>query len=127
MKDLLLILVAICTSEFIHNTMEIWGMREKVRWLRISLDGKEHGKWPINIDATPRRVIAFHTTLLLLISGFVYFALRLLNLSPEMLVILGIAILLFNYAFTTWKVDKFHTEIGKLIRNVKQKNKAQDL
>lgn len=123
MNNLLLFLVSLCFSEFIHNMMEIWGMREKVSWLDAAMSGKEHSKWPISIDATAKRVIAFHATVLLLVSGLVYFLLKWLNFSETSLIILGIVILITSYIITTWKVDKFHTEIGKLTAYVKKQNK----
>ncbi|HSW48263.1 MAG TPA: hypothetical protein VLG67_04240 [Candidatus Saccharimonadales bacterium] len=118
MNDLITSLVSLCFSEFVHNALEIWGMREKVEWLRVSLDNKKHGKWPVNIN-TKFKTVILHVLVLLVTSGVAFLVLKALNLSEQTLIVVGIIILLVNYIFTTYKVDKFHVEIGKLIKQAK--------
>lgn len=97
-------------------------MRQKVSWLSQSLAGKEYGKWPIHID-TKLKTLIFHVIILLLATGPSYTLLQWLNFKNEDLVILGIVVLIINYIFTTWKVDKFHSEIGELIKETKRVRK----
>jgi hypothetical protein len=125
MVDLLKLLVSLCFAEFIHNLIEIWGMRQKAEWLSMSLDGKEHRRWPVDIN-TKFKTIILHLLILLIVSSIAYFLLTFLNFNNESLVFIGITILLINYLTTTWLVDKFHSEIGKLIydaKNSEAKNK----
>lgn len=119
MEDWLLFLVALCFSELVHNALEIWGIVQKVEWLRLSLANQKHGTWPININ-TKLKTIILHVLILLLSGGAGFVILKILNLSREGLVLVGITILLINYVVTTWKVDKFHEEIGKLIKKAKE-------
>lgn len=95
-------------------------MRQKVHWLSQSLAGKEHGRWPVHID-TKFKTIIFHLLIFIMSGGISYLILKTLNLSESTLIFVGIAVLIINYIFTTWKVDKFHTEIGKLISRAKIK------
>lgn len=119
MNDLIIFLVSICFADFIHNMLEIWGMRQKVEWLRLSLDKKEHGRWPINID-TKLKTVVLHALILILTTAVGYFVLTYLNLKDKFLLLIGIVVLLANYILTTWSVDKFHSEIGKIIRGAKK-------
>ena len=119
MNTLLQILVSLCIAELIHNAIEIWGMRQKVEWLHLSLGKKPHSRWPVNID-TKLQVGLIHAAIVLLVTGGGYWVLSLINLPTESVIILGIVILLLNYVITTWKVDSFHTEIGRLIRKAKK-------
>ncbi len=118
MKDMLTLLVSLCFSEFIHNMIEIWGMRQKVSWLALSLKGKNHGKWPVNID-TKVKTLVLHVLVLLITGGGGFVLLKFLNPTDESLITLGIIVLILNYIVTTYKVDKFHSEIGKIIKSVK--------
>jgi hypothetical protein len=122
MNDLLLLLVSLCFAEFIHNLIEIWGMRQKVDWLKLSLDGKEHGHWPVNIN-TKFKTVILHIFILLFSGGSAYLLLQFFNFDNESLILIGIMILFVNYVFTTWLVDKFHMEIGRLIKSVKTRGK----
>lgn len=118
MNNLLVVLVALCGAEFVHNNIEIWGMRQKVSWLALAQDGQEHGRWPINLD-TKFKTIVLHGSILLLFAGLFCVVLKTLNLSDRHLVIAGIIILLINYICTTWCVDVYHSQIGKLIKKAK--------
>jgi hypothetical protein len=93
-------------------------MRQKVEWLRLSLKGEKHGRWFVNID-TKLKTIALHIFVLLAAGGIAFLVLKISNLSNRSVVLLGIIILLINYLFTTYKVDKFHEEIGSLIKKAK--------
>ncbi len=115
MTSLLPLLVAFCIVEFFHNSIEIWGMRQKVRWLASSLAEKPHGSWPINID-TKLKTWLLHIGIVLLVGGAAYLLLMALDIGEQQLVLLGVLILALNYTLTTWKVDKFHYEIGQLMR-----------
>ncbi len=120
MNNLLVVLVALCGAEFVHNNIEIWGMRQKVGWLSIVQNGQMHGKWPINVN-TKLKTVVLHSTILLLFGGLFYLILKALNLSDHNLVVTGIVILLINYACTTWCVDIYHNQIGKLITKANKK------
>lgn len=122
MITVLVLLISLCFAEFMHNAIEIWGMRQKVSWLSQSLDGKKHGKWPVHID-TKLKTLIFHVIILFIITGLSYVLLKWLNFTNGALVTLGIVILIINYIFTTWKVDKFHMEIGRLIKDAKKKSR----
>ncbi|HVF69775.1 MAG TPA: hypothetical protein VNA13_04400 [Xanthomonadales bacterium] len=102
--------------------VEIWGMRQKVSWLELSLKGKKHGRWPVNID-TKFKTVIFHLIILVVTGGIMFLVLSLVNFSGQTLILLGIIFLILNYIFTTWKVDSFHTEIGKLIISATFKKK----
>ena len=119
MNNLLLILVALCGAEFVHNNIEIWGMRQKVSWLGLVQKGQMHGKWPINVD-TKLKTVGLHASILILFGGLFYLILRTLKLSDHNLVVTGIVILLINYACTTWCVDIYHNQIGQLIKKAKK-------
>ena len=121
MGNLLILLVAICGTEFIHNCFEIWGIRQKVDWLDSAQNSLQHSKWPMNIN-TKLVALAFHTIMLLLISGILFIFLKVFDLSDRNLILVGIIILVTNYATTTWFVDGYHSQIGKLITKAKQKN-----
>lgn len=123
MKSLLILLISLCFSELIHNMIEIWGMRQKVSWLALSLKGEQHGKWFVNIDSKIKTLL-LHTFILLFSGGIAYAALLWWNFTNESLVVIGIIMFLLNYIFTTIYVDRFHTAIGKLISGAKKSKKG---
>ena len=116
----LTILVALCLAEILHNSFELWGMKQKVSWLSLVLDKLEHGNWPMNIN-TKLKAVIFHIFILIVSSWLFYIVLRLLHLSDQSLVFTGIVLLVANYIYTTWNVDNYHTQIGKLITKVKKR------
>src|SRR5437868_922418 len=113
MNSALIILVSLCFTEIIHNIFEVWGIRQKVQWLKLASSGKPHGRWPLNID-TGLKTVILHACLLLFFSAISFVVLGSFNLSADVLIKIGIILLLFNYAYTTWKVNRFHEEIGEL-------------
>ena len=119
MKDMIVILVSFIVADFVHNILEIWGMRQKVEWLRLVLDNKKHGSWPVNID-TKFKTVVLHTAIFLTSAGLAFLILKSINLSEQTLVILGIVILLAGYVYTTWKVDLFHSEIRDMPKKAKK-------
>lgn len=114
MTTILILLISLCFAEVVHNAFEIWGMRQKVQWLKASMHGKPHGRWPINVN-TKLKTVLLHSFILVLFGGIAFFLLKSIDFSAIKLVQFGIVALLFNYAYTTWKVDRFHNEIGELI------------
>lgn len=118
MPDPLIFLVALSLTEFIHNAIEVWGMRQKVQWLGQAMAGQKHGKWPINIDSKLKTVI-LHALILFASTSFFVLVLNVVQLSNDGLIITGVSALMINYIFTTWKVDRFHKEIGRIIELVK--------
>jgi hypothetical protein len=118
MSNLLTFLVALCLTEFVHNAIEIWGMRQKVHWLELVLQGRQPGRWPIDINSKTKTV-ALHAIIWLLLTGLFGLLLTALKPANNQLVVIGLAVLVINYAFTTWKVDCFHVEIGRLISQAK--------
>lgn len=122
MHTVITLLVSLCVVETIHNMIEVWGMRQKVDWLKITLKGEAHGKWLINID-TRSKTVAVHVFILIFFGGIAYAVLMLLDLQASTLAVSGVVLLLVNYFYTTWKVNQFHEEIGLIIRESKAKNK----
>lgn len=120
MNTLLTLLAALCVVEFIHNNIEIWGMQQKVSWLSLSLLGKPHGKWPINVN-TKFKTVLLHGSILFLFVTISYLALKALDLSDKRLVLISIILLLINYICTTWRVDIYHNQIGNLINKAKNR------
>ncbi len=114
------LLVALCFAECIHNMVEVWGMSQKVHWLDMTMQGKEHGHWPLNIDSLLKTIL-LHGGILLLFGGLAWLTLDYLDLADRTLIIVGIVLLLDNYIVTTWKVNSFHTKIGRLISKQKAK------
>lgn len=119
MDILLAVLVALCFTSFVHNTLEIWGIRQKVHWLKMSMQGLGHGAWPINIDSKAKTAV-LHTAIFLTVTGVVILCLNFLNISEKGLFILGIFVLTASYIYTTWRVDQYHSEIESLIHRVKK-------
>lgn len=114
----LALLFALCLTGLVHNLIEIWGMRQKVAWLRARIDGKPHGKWPVNID-TGTKTIMLHGLILIIFGGLSWWLALAFDLSNSVLVWGSIITLLLSYILTTAYVDKFHTEIGKLLKRFK--------
>ncbi len=119
MDNKLLILVALCWAELLHNIMEVWGIKQKVRWLDTVQNGSNHGRWPMNVN-TKIKALLFHIVILVIFCGFFLFILKIMNLSERSLIVMGIVVLLANYANTTWQVDSYHAQIGKLITRAKK-------
>ncbi len=115
MKDLITLITALCFAEFVHNVVEIWGMRQKVQWLKLSMSGRPHGHWPINIDSKTKTIL-LHFLILFVIGGSAFVILKLMHLQETTLLITGISVFLINYIYVTWRVDCFHAEIGELIK-----------
>lgn len=116
---LLKLLVALCVNEFLHNSFEIWGIRQKVQWLDARMHDKKHGTWPININ-TELKAYSLHAGLFIGITGAAFIILLALPLSARQLLIGGIILLSLSYGWTTNRVHYFHLEIGKLLRKFKQ-------
>jgi hypothetical protein len=119
MDSLIRLLAAFCFTELIHNMIEIWGMRQKVRWLKLSLRGVQHGRWPINID-TKFKTILLHSIIWLGCVGILLIFFNFLKVSNSDLIIISLLAIFTSYIYTTWKVDKFHIEIGEVIKDVKR-------
>lgn len=122
MTYLLTILVALCVTSLIHNALEIWGMRQKVRWLRISMQGRRHGKWPFDIDSKLKSA-SLHSAIFIVTTGVMFLILESLGISDRALIGIGISVLIVSYIHTTWKIDTYHTEIGSLISKAKKAHK----
>lgn len=120
-KNLLPLLFALACAEYIHNSLEVWGMRQKVEWLEARLDKRKHGTWPVNID-TKLKTALLHAAILILITALAWQAAVWLKLSNEQLVGSAIIILFLNYVSTTITVDAFHREIGLLLKRYKVKD-----
>lgn len=118
MTNLLLILAALSILVLLHNLIEVWGMSQKVLWLKLTLDDKEHGTWPLNIN-TKFKVISLHASILLIIAGGSYLILSAISPSNRTLAGISITTLLLNYLLTVVNIDKFHTQIDTLIRKYK--------
>lgn len=119
MDGLLVILVALCGAEFIHNSYEVWGIRKKANWLSAKQDGLKYGKWPININ-NKVKMITLHSLLLIIPGLIFYIVLKALDLPEHSLIITGIVILLANYIYTTRCVDIYHKCIDSMIAKAKK-------
>lgn len=115
------LLVALAVGELVHNLFEIWGMRQKVAWLGLNMDGKPHGKWPLYIK-TYTQVWVLHISILVFVAGLSYGLFALLNISDNVAILIGIMTLLLCYGIVVHKVHRFHMEIGRLIRKAKKAN-----
>lgn len=113
------LLFALAVTELTHNAIEIWGIRQKVSWLTARLDGLEHSKWPINID-TKAKVALVHGAILIVLAGPVWLASELLILPPSTLIIGSATVLLASFIYTTISVDRYHTEISKVLKRFKR-------
>lgn len=113
--NLLLLLSALCVAELVHNLVEIWGIIQKVQWLKLSLKGKAHNKWPINIDSK-FKVLSVHFLLLILTSGLAWSILQLSHLSDTNLTVISICTLLLSYILTVIRINRFHSDIDPLIK-----------
>ncbi len=118
MNSWLLLLFALACTELLHNSIEVWGMRQKVEWLAVRMDGRKHGSWPIHID-TKLKTAILHGGFFIIVTGLVLVAAMAFKLSDDKLAASAIAILMLNYALTTATVDSFHREIGQLLRRLK--------
>lgn len=118
MSNLLILLVSLCIVEAIHNEIEVYGMRQKIHWLKSAMNGKAHGHWPIHID-TRLKTGVLHLFILIFFGGISFVLIKSIDLSMTSLVATALIVLLLNYIRTTWKVNLFHDEIGQLIRTVK--------
>ena len=121
MDNQLIFLVALCMTEFLHNTLEVWGIRRKVSWLDRVQNGLDHRWRPRNIN-TKIWALVFHLLILTLFSSLMFGILRVLDLSEHGLVVVGIIALLVNYVIATWQVDSYHAQIGRLITRAKKKS-----
>lgn len=86
--------------------------------------GKKHGKWPVNID-TLAKTAWLHFSILFVLTGLFYVLFLALDISNQTLLVLGLLILVFNYCSTTFLVDRFHGEIGGLIKGAKKDQKTR--
>lgn len=120
--DALRLLTALIINEVLHNLFEIWGIRQKVQWLNMSMHGKPHSTWPINIDNN-RKVWLLHITMMLLFTSLAYWLLGECGLVDDKLVAIGVGLLIGSYIYTVYKVHFYHSEIGFLIRIAKGKSK----
>lgn len=109
---------ALAVNEFVHNLFEVWGMRQKVSWLQHRMDGVKHKKWPIDINSSFKTLL-IHLCLIMPVTGFTYLAVTLLNVDNTVLLWAATLTLVLSYGVTTFKVDKFHTEIGSLLNRYK--------
>ena len=119
--DSLVFLTALCIAEFLHNTLEVWGMRRKVSWLDRVQSGLDSGRVPRNID-TKIWALVIHLLALAVFSSLVFFLLKVANLSDASLVVVSIIALLANYVIATWQVDSYHSHIGRVITRAKNKS-----
>lgn len=111
------VLLSVCVTELIHNSIEIWGMRQKLSWLSLTMQNKGYKKWPIDIDSKTK-VVLFHLFILAFITAATFMLLSVVNIANETLVVVAVVLLLINYVQTTYFVDKWHEEIGKILKNL---------
>lgn len=114
------LILALAINELIHNAFEIWGARQKVQWLTHRIDQKPHGDWPINVD-TWLKTILVHKVLLVVIVSMCWLALVALRLSPQSELTVACGVLLLSYGYTVFAFDRFHRDIGQLLRRYKRK------
>lgn len=95
-------------------------MRQKVRWLEARMSRQKHGKWPVNINTT-LKAYGLHTGIFIVFTAVIFGVLLAFRLTPTSLIFGGICALVLNYALTTAAVHAFHLEIGKLLRQFKQR------
>lgn len=110
------LLVALAVTELVHNRFEVWGMAQKVLWLERRLRKRPIGRWPINIDR-PWKTIVLHLLLLVVVGAIVWVTLGQLGNQRQRLAAAAI-LLLINYGLTTAQVDRFHRQIGRLLRSI---------
>lgn len=119
MTNLMAALVAaLAVNELVHIIFEIWGVRQKVSWLDRRINNLSHGKWPLNIN-TLGKTLLLHSIMFILITGVSFGILLQLGLSTEQFLLIAICALIVCYSYTTFSVDAYHTEIGKVLKRFK--------
>lgn len=113
------VLAALALNEFVHICFEVWGIKQKVTWLKHRMDSKPHGSWPIHID-TFAKTILLHTILFIVSTGGFTALLLVTHPSTATLLSISIVTLVITYAFTTIQLDAYHSEIGKLLARYKR-------
>ncbi len=97
------------------------GIRQKVKWLGATMREGTPSRWPVNID-TSAKTIVLHLTVLILAIFVSHILIALFHFSQNLLIKIGIILLLINYFYTTFTVDRYHSEIGSLISLVKKRS-----
>ncbi len=115
-----ILILALSLNELIHNAFEIWGARQKVEWLTARIDHKSHGDWPINIDTWVKTILVHSILLAVLVGGFVI-TFSLLRFEAEAMLLVAIGVMLLSYGYTVYAFDRFHHDIGQLLRRYKRK------
>lgn len=118
-KLLAALVAALAINEFIHVMFEIWGIRQKVAWLRARMDKKPHGEWPLNID-TLAKTLLLHGAMFIILTGLFYGILVYLNVTVLNLLYISVLCLVVTYSLTVFGMDAFHGEIGQLLRRYKK-------
>src|SRR3954463_16160100 len=118
-KTLAGLIFALTVNELVHNLVEAWSIRQKVRWLQARMDNQPHGDWPMHVDTRPKTYL-LHTSLLVIIGGSAYLLARLLDISAGVLLTSSLILLLISYVLTTHYIDAYHRDIGALLKRYKR-------
>lgn len=122
MTNLLAALVAaLAFNELIHLVFEIWGIRQKVTWLTARIDHKPHGNWPVNID-TLGKTLLLHGVMFATITCLFFGIMLWLELPTQTLLLVAVVLLVVAYSFTTFGMDGYHREIGRLLKRFERPN-----
>lgn len=120
MTTLLAALVAaLAFNEFVHVVFEVWGVRQKVAWLKARLDGETHKDWPVNINSLTKTIV-LHSILFAFFVSLAFGLLLVLKVPTDTLLIISILLLVVTYSYTTLGMDAYHQEIGNVLKRYKR-------
>lgn len=114
------IILALSANAFMHITIEIWSVREKVRRLSAYMNKKPYKEFPLNIN-TRLKSYTFSLIGFLLMTGVAYIFFCWLNLSASTAYRVIVGLFIATFLMIAIGLDKYHVEIERVTRPFKSK------
>ena len=100
--------------------METFSARGKVKRLDAYIKNLPYKEMPVNVN-TPIKVMGFAGTAFVVLFGFSYLVVSVLDLHGDTALYYVLAVVLLTYLGSLIGFDRFHSEIGAVTRQFKKK------
>jgi hypothetical protein len=114
-QSLVNLVLALATTELLHNIFEVSNVRRKVQRLNAYIKKQEYKEMPMNIDTRPKAYGLSAISLVVLVGVF-YGVFSIVNLSGNAALWYAVVVLVLAFVALSVLLDKYHVEIERVTR-----------